>query len=80
MGFVIVTLLHEKSWKKIGRRFLLPAEFLFPKSATKLHCFHQKATVNVASKAAKRLNSQALRKIGNFKKINEMLKSAQRTT
>ena len=49
--------------------FSLFAQFLFTTSETELGYYHQKVNVRVASRAAERLKTWDLRKLGNFKKI-----------
>ena len=59
--------------QNICRLFHNLAQFLFTKSETELDHYHQKVNVRVASRVAKRLKTWDLRKLGNFKKILEML-------
>ena len=47
--------------------------FLFTTRETELLYYHQKVNVWVASQVAEQLKTQDLKKLGNFKKISEML-------
>ena len=57
----------------ICRLFQFLEQFFFTTSETGLDYYHQKVSVRVASRVAERLNTQDLRKLGNFKKIPEKL-------
>ena len=48
-------------------------EFVFTTSEKELDYYHQKVNVRIASGVAERLKTQDFRKLGNFKKITEML-------
>ena len=49
------------------------AQFVLITSETELNYYHQKVNVRVASRVAERLKTKYLRKLGNFKKIPQML-------
>ena len=49
------------------------AQFVFTTSKTELDYHHQKVNVRVTSRVAERLKTKNLRKLGNFKKIPEIL-------
>ena len=55
--------------QNIQRLFHFLAQFLFTTSERELDDYHQKVKARVASRVAKPLKSQNLRKLGNFKKI-----------
>ena len=55
------------------RLFCFLAQFVFTTSETGLDYFHQKMNVWVASRVANQLTTRNLRKLGDFKKISEML-------
>ena len=59
--------------QNIWRLFHFSAQFFFTTSETELGYYHQKVNVRVASRVAERLKTYDLRKLGNFKKIPEML-------
>ena len=59
--------------ENIQRLFHFFAQFFFITSAMELDYYHQKVNVRVASGVAKRLKTYDLSKIGNLKKILEML-------
>ena len=46
---------------------------LFTRSETEIYYYHQKANVQVDSRVPEWLKTKDLRKLGNFKKIIEML-------
>ena len=49
------------------------SQLVFTTREAKLDCYHQKVNIQVASRVAERLKTCDLRKLGNFKKIPEML-------
>ena len=51
------------------------AQFVFITSETELDYYHHRVNVRVASRVAERLKSWDLRKLGNFRKIAEMLEA-----
>ena len=53
--------------------FHFSAQFVFTISKTELDYYHQRWNVRVASQVVERLKTEDLRKLGNFKKIPEML-------
>ena len=53
--------------------FIFLAQFVFTASELELNYYHQKVHVRVASRVAERLKTRDLTKLGNFKKISEML-------
>ena len=74
----------EAGWKlelnynlgqKNCRFFYILAQFLFATSETELDYYPQKVNVRVTSRVAKQLKTKDLRKLGNFKKISEVLGS-----
>ena len=59
--------------QNIQRLFHFLAQFLFTTSEMELNYYHQKVNVRVAPRVAERLKTWNLRKLGNFKKIPEIL-------
>ena len=59
--------------QNICRLFHFLARFLFTTSDTELDYYHNKTSVRVASRVPERLKPSDLRKLGNFKKIPQML-------
>ena len=59
--------------QKFCSLFHVLAQFLFTTSETELDNYHQKLNVKFASRVVGRLKTEGLRKLGNFKKIPEML-------
>ena len=59
--------------QKTCRVFHVLEQFLYPTSETELDYYHQKVNVWVASRVVKRLKTNFLWKLGNFKKILEMV-------
>ena len=53
----------------IWRYFHVLAQFLFTTSETELQYYHQRVSVQVASRVVKILKAFDFRKLGNFKKI-----------
>ena len=61
--------LEQNIWRFL--HFL--AEFFFTTSETELGYYHQKVNVRDVSRVTERLKTSDLRKLGNFKKIHEIL-------
>ena len=59
--------------QNIWRLFHFLAEFFFTTNETELGYYHQKVNVQDASRVVERLKTSDLKKLGNFKKIPEML-------
>ena len=59
--------------QNIWRVFHFLVQVFFTTSETELDYYHQKVSVRVASRIAERLKTQDLRKLGNLRKIPEIL-------
>ena len=55
--------------QNIWRLFHFLEQFFFTTSETELDYYHQKVSVQVASRIGERIKTLDLRKLGNFKKI-----------
>ena len=67
-----ITQIHNLG-QNICRLFHILAQFILTTNETELDYYHHRVNVRVASRVAERLKSQDLRKLGNFRKIHEML-------
>ena len=71
--------LFESSYYNLGqnlcRLFHFVAQLVFTTSETELDYYHQKVNIRVSSRVVERLKTEDLRKLGELKKIPEMLGS-----